>query len=99
MTDPRVGKMGVSRGLLVPSVTWEWPLHGLRHRPENGTTGWYCWLGEYSTDADFFVSLHAAHLVERWPPIGEYLLQPPGTRFLVTPDYVDLWEDASLLDP
>ena len=91
-------KLGVSRGLLEPVTSWEWPLHGLRHPPEAGTSGWYCWLGEYSDADDFFVPVHAAHLVARWPAIAEYLDRPPGSRFLVTPDYTDQWYDAALLE-
>ena len=98
MTDPLITKLGVSRGLLRPSAEWEWPLHGLRHNPEGGTSGWYCWLGELTQASDFFVPLHASHLIERWPPIAEYLTRPPGSRFLLTPDYVDVWNDAALLD-
>lgn len=79
-------------------ATWIWPLHGLRHPPEDDTSGWYCWTGELSDAADFFVPLHASHLIERWPEVERYLLLPPGSRFLVTPDYVEVWEDPSLLD-
>jgi hypothetical protein len=99
MIDPLVAKMGVSRGLLRPAAEWDWPLHGLRHRPEGGTSGWYCWLGDLPDDADFFVPLHATHLIERWPAIAEYLTASPGSRFLLAPDYIDVWEDLSLLDP
>ena len=88
-------KLGVSRSLLTPG--WEWPIHGLRHRPAHGTTGWYCWTGELSSDPDFFVPLHQRHLIGRVPELAEYLDLPPGSRFLLTPDYVDVWEDPSLL--
>jgi hypothetical protein len=89
-------KLGVSKSLL--SDGWEWPLHGLRHPPVAGTSGWYCWTGELSQDADFFVPLHHSHLVDRIPEVAEYLELPPGSRFLITPDYVDVWEDPALLD-
>jgi hypothetical protein len=46
-------RMGVSRSLLAGD--WEWPIHGLRHKPEAGTSGWYCWTGELSDAPDFFV--------------------------------------------
>jgi hypothetical protein len=97
VADALVAKMGVSRGLLRPSREWDWPRHGLRHRPEKGTSGWYCWTGEFSADADFFVSLHMTHLIQNWAPVAEYLALPPGHRFLIRPDYVDTWEDDSLL--
>jgi hypothetical protein len=45
-----------------------WPLNGLRHPPERGTTGCYIWRGEaFSQAADFFQSLHTEHLAERSP--------------------------------
>jgi hypothetical protein len=89
-------KLGGSESLL--AADREWPIHGLPHRPEAGTSGWYCWTGELSTDPDFFVSLYGSHLVERIPELAEYLALPPGSRFLLTPDYVDVWPDAALPD-
>jgi len=98
MADPLADKMGVSHGLLLPTAEWQWPVHGLRHPPEGDTAGWYCWTGEWEEREDFFVPLHASHLIEAWPPIAAYLNQPPGSRFIVSPDYVDQWQDNSLLD-
>ena len=89
-------KVGVSRSLL--ATGWAWPVHGLRHRPAGDTSGWYCWTGEMSSDPDFFVPLHQRHLIERVPELTEYLDLPPGSRFLLSPDYVDVWEDLSLID-
>ena len=31
-----------------------WPLNGLRHRPEHGTSGWYIWRGADLSQADDF---------------------------------------------
>lgn len=90
-------KLGVSKSLT--GDDWEWPIHGLRHRPEAGTSGWYCWTGELSPAPDFFVPLHAEHLLERIPELAEYLNLPPGSRFLVTPDHVEVWDDPALLEP
>ena len=75
------------------------PVNGLRHLPTGDTTGWYIWLGEtLSQEPDFFVPLHTRHLVERCPDVLKFLGLPPGYRFLVTGDYIDVWYDASLLD-
>jgi hypothetical protein len=50
------------------------------------------------SDPDFFVPLHQGHLVERVPEVADYLALPPGSRFLLTPEFVDVWKDPSLLD-
>jgi hypothetical protein len=74
------------------------PINGLRHPPEGDTTGWFIWSSEAFSDApDFFVPLHAFHLHERCPEILKYLGLAPGWRFLVAPDYEDIWFDANLL--
>lgn len=94
--EPTDCKLGVSRSLL--TAGWAWPIHGLRHEPEAGTSGWYWWTGELSPDPNFFVPLHQSHLVDRIPELAEYLDLPPGSRFLVAPDHVDVWDDLTLLD-
>jgi len=92
--QPQPGaKLGVSRGALAG----EWPLHGLRHRAEHGTSGWYLWSGEYSPEPDFFVPLHVEHAAERLPAAAAYLSLPPGSRFLLAPDHEDVWLDPTLL--
>jgi len=73
------------------------PINGLRHRPANGTNGWYIWAGEYSSDKDFFAPLHTWHLPQRLPEAVRFLGLPPGNRFLVAGDYVDVWFDEFLL--
>jgi hypothetical protein len=73
------------------------PLHAVRISPENGTCGWYIYGGEYSTDPDFYQSLHVAHLNEYFPSIVPYLALPPGWRVLLAPDYEDVWFDGVLL--
>ena len=91
---PQAGsKLGVSRSAL----TRDWPLHGLRHRPEHGTNGWYVWSGEFSQSPEFFLPLHVEHLAERIPEVVAYLALPPGFRFLIAPGDEDVWEDVSLL--
>lgn len=87
-------KIGVSTNL----KDGIYPINGLRHPPEGDTTGWYIWAGEYSEDPDFFVPLHARHLEEWCPEILKYLGLAPGWRFLIAPDYEDVWEDVHLLD-
>lgn len=75
------------------------PLNGLRHRPENGTSGWYLWAGEqFSEDLDFFRPLHHEHLSDWCPAAMPYLALPPGWRFLVAPGYEDVWFDEMLLE-
>jgi hypothetical protein len=74
------------------------PIHGLRHPPEAGATGWYIWAGDrLSADPDFFRPVHLEHLNEWCPLVLKYLGLPPGWRFLVTASYEDVWYDPSLL--
>lgn len=74
------------------------PVHGLRHPPDKGTTGWYIWTGEYSPAADFFKPIHAGHLLQRRPDLIKYLGLQPGYRFLIdNKGYEDIWEDKQLL--
>ncbi len=75
------------------------PLNGLRHPAQGDTNGWYLWCGEeYSGESDFFQPLHARHVYEDYPQIVKLLGLPPGYRFLLAGDYLDVWYDASLLD-
>jgi hypothetical protein len=75
------------------------PINGLRHPPEAGTSGWYVWCGEHLSDQpDFFSAIHASHLKKLCPEIIRLLGLPPGHRFLIAGDYVDIWYDSSLLD-
>ena len=67
------------------------PINGLRHSPQNGTSGWYIWCGEsYSESADFFVSLHTQHIYDEYPQIGTLLALPPGFRFLLAGEHLDI---------
>ncbi len=76
------------------------PIHGLRHFPSGDTTGWYIWAGEYSDDPNFFQPLHIEHLDDWNQLIAPFLGLEPGYRFLIAENgnYVDVWEDLSLLD-
>ena len=89
-------KVGLSRGAAAGS----YPLNGLRHRPEPGTSGWFIWAGEaFSQDPDFFQPIHIAHLHSRLPEVIPYLGLAPGWRFLIAPGHIDVWLDPSLLAP
>lgn len=75
-----------------------YPINGLRHRPEGNTSGWYIWAGqEIGANEDFFLPLHAEHISEWCPEVEKYLALAPGWRFLIAPDYEDVWYDPSLL--
>jgi hypothetical protein len=74
------------------------PVNGLRHPPQSDASGWYVWCGEeFSAAADFFTPVHTKHLYNEFPQIMPLLALPPGSRFLVTGNYVDIWFDQSLL--
>lgn len=91
-------KVGISLG------GEKYPLNGHRE-PESSAydelSGWWFWSGERDIpqdDPDFFDSLHAFHLAESCPELLPYLGLPPGWRFLIAPDYEDVWYDPALLD-
>ena len=74
------------------------PINGLRHPPKDDTNGWYIWCGkELSKAPDFFSPMHTVHLKERCPEILRFLGLPPGYRFLLDGEYVDVWYDPALL--
>ncbi|MCH2044170.1 MAG: hypothetical protein MK212_08495 [Saprospiraceae bacterium] len=73
------------------------PIHGLRHPPKGDTSGWYIWAGDYSEDPNFFQPLHIIHLKDWCPLILPYLGLSAGWRFLLAPDYEDVWQDDKLL--
>ena len=75
------------------------PINGLRHPPTSGTSGWYIWCGEeLSVSPDFFKPVHAGHVYEDMPQIAHLLGLPPGFRFLLVGNYLDVWYDASLIE-
>lgn len=75
------------------------PRNGLRHPPTADTNGWYLWGGEFlPAGDDAFSPLHTKHLLDYWPEIVRFLGLPPGYRFLVAGEYVDVWYDATLID-
>jgi hypothetical protein len=90
-------RIGISTQLLEKDKVY--PINGLRMLPESNTTGWYIWNGEgsYSTDEDFFKPLCLHHIKDYCPEIISYLGLAPGWRFLLAPNYEDVWFDANLL--
>jgi hypothetical protein len=93
--SPNDKKVGVSENVKQGIL----PINGLRHRPSQDTTGWYIWAGEtLSTDPDFFVPLHVAHIDAWCPAVEDYLGLGPGWRFLIAGDYVDVWFDEKLCE-
>lgn len=86
-------KVGVSESAL----RGELPLHGLRHKPERRTTGWFIWAGDWSDDPEFFRPLHLYHLADYCPAVLPFLALPPGWRFMVAPGHEDVWSDSGLL--
>ena len=91
---PHDSKLGIASGV----AAGLWPLHGLRHPVTGSTNGWYLWAGEeLSEDPDFFAPMHMWHLEAIRPEIIPYLGLAPGWRFLIAPDYEDVWYDRTLL--
>jgi hypothetical protein len=87
-------KIGIARNAR-PGI---WPLNGLRHPPEGGTSGWYVWAGDaLSLDPDFFQSHRVSQVSELLPPIVPYLALPPGWRFVLAENHEDVWYDPELL--
>jgi hypothetical protein len=75
------------------------PINGLSHQPTETTSGWFIWCGEqFSEKPDFFAPLHTYHLYENYPEITKLLGLPPGYRFLLSGNYLDVWFDPKLLD-
>ena len=71
------------------------PLNGLRHPTTPGTTGWYLWCGEESSEAeDFYQPTHTKHLYEYFPLAAKLL----GYRFLLAGEYLDVWFDPKLME-
>lgn len=96
--DPQPPQAGSKVGIAMNVRTNLRPLNGLRHAPEGDTNGWYIWAGEeLEEDDDFFQPLHVEHIADWCPQVLPYLSLPPGWRFLLAGDQVDVWFDVSLL--
>jgi hypothetical protein len=88
--NDKIGFAGTTSGLK--------PINGLRHPAMQGTSGWYIWCGEsFSEAADFFEPQHARHVYEKMPEASHLFGLPPGYRFLLAGDYLDVWYDDKLL--
>ena len=107
MTDQDVAtRLGIQPVPVDPSLkvgialatVGETPINGLRHSPMGDVSGWYLWGGTHlASDPDFFAPLHASHLGEYLPEVIPYLSLPAGYRFLIAPQYEDVWFDEDLL--
>jgi len=95
---PEPPEAGTMVGLAIESLGRR-ILHGLRHKPEKGTNGWYIWAGEYSTNPDFFKPICVEHIINFLPNFElEYLELPSGYRFLIDGiNYQDVWRDENLI--
>lgn len=81
------------------STKGKMPFNGLRHPMVGETCGWYLWFGEdFSNESNFFIPIHARHVYEDHPEVTKLLGLPPGYRFLMAGDHLDVWHDASLLN-
>ncbi len=94
VSTPQDDKIG-----LATSTAGLKPINGLRHPLTLGMSGWYIWCGEsFSESADFFEPQCASHIYESLPDASRLFGLPPGYRFLLAGDYLDVWYDVALLD-
>ena len=92
--SPPESKIGVARN----ARPGDWPLNGLRHLPEGGTSGWYIWAGDtFSANPDFFELHQVSDVPDLLPLVFPYLGLPPGWRFLLAENHEDAWYDPELL--
>ena len=74
------------------------PKNGLRIAANDNMTGWYLYAGEtMSEDAGYFKPYCSGHLPHLLPSVVAYLGLPIGWRFLLAPNYEDVWHDESLV--
>ena len=60
--EPEAPFSGTKIGIALDTLKKQ-PINGLRHRPENGTNGWYIWGGEeFPVTDDAFSPLHVEHI-------------------------------------
>jgi len=92
--SPSDSILGIQRG--IHPATTRSTVCAIHRRPIHavGTSGQ---AAELSADADYFEPLHVGHLSERLFEVIRFLALPPGSRFLIAPDYEDVWFDEALL--
>jgi len=74
------------------------PRNGLRYLPKGENSGWYICCGQdFSSVPNFFDSLHTRYLYDEYPDLVKLLGLPPGHRFILASNYLDVWYDSSLL--
>ncbi len=97
--EPEKPDSGSKVGIALSTIG-KTPINGLRHKPENGTSGWYIWCGEeLGSEDDFFAPLHVEHIADYLPEVQEYLMLPPGYRFLIDgKDYEDVWYEEEIIN-
>lgn len=69
------------------------PKNGIRIAVEGNMTGWYLFAGEAMSEANHYYKPYCAdHLPDLLPAVIPYLGLPVGWRFLLAPNYEDVWE-------
>lgn len=75
-------------------------LNGVRIEPSGDACGWYLWAGdEWAEPPEFYIPLRAQSVATWVPQALAYLGLPPGWRFLLRDDRIDVWKDLTLLAP
>jgi hypothetical protein len=88
---------GESLGAALP-LTLGAPVHGQRHPPEPGTSGWYVWTGAGDLADGEFRDVPVETAGEIDPRLVKYLALPPGWRFTLGADREEAWFDPSLFE-
>ena len=83
------------------------PVTGLRRMPLVDANGWHVWCGDHPLAYDdflrlpqnFFSHITPRELIAHCPEAVKFLGLPPGYRFLVAGDHIDIWYDGDILGP
>lgn len=88
--------LNLNIGIALESLNKD-PLHAVRYIQTCGSSGWYFWGGELSSDPDFFQQLSAIYLDKYCPQVLPYLGLKTGYRFIIDRNgYEDVWLDHSI---